>query len=413
VPVKRGMSIPDVAVMPSRPKYERQLAYTHKHPYYPAAHPTTKKQKPCESVMEAVKANIAGGIEDTFFVADLGALKRQHHKWSRLLPRVVRSILQLWYEAIASSHNQVVMIVYNCIHPIPQGSYYAVKCNTDPELLKTLVSLCDGFDCASLREIQTMLELGVPPTNIIYANPCKAPAHIRYARDHGIHVMTFDNPGELSKIKAINPNAKMVLRILTDDSHSNCPFGVKFGAHPNVTLSLLETAKELGLEVVGVSFHVGSGCMDPLAYDDAIRRAHKVFAQGHSLGFNMTLLDVGGGFPGTEKEEMTSINLEGFAPILNKALDTYFPPESNIKVIAEPGRYFAAPVFTLVTNIISLRVTAGSGGGDGDDKTSIMYYMNEGVYGSFNCTVFDPLAPLKPQVLTCGGKLVCSSQVGR
>jgi len=259
-----------------------------------------------------------------------------------------------------------------------------------------------------MGEIQTMLDLGVSPSNIIYANPCKPPAHIRYARDVGVHTMTFDNADELYKVHAINPHAKMVLRILTDDSHSVCQFGVKFGAHLSVTQSLLETAKKLGLEVVGVSFHVGSGCMDPMAYDDAVRRAKIVFDQGEAMGFNMTLLDVGGGFPGTEKEagsgyfgaDHGSITFEEIAPVLNKALDTYFP-EPHVKVIGEPGRYFAAPVFTLVTCITSRRVTRGNG----DNNKSIMYYTNDGVYGSFNCLMFDH-AVAKPLVLTRNNQMV-------
>lgn len=105
---------------------------------------------------------------------------------------------------------------------LEQSPFYAVKCNTDPQVLKTLVPLCTGFDCASMGEISTMLDLGVAPEHIIFANPCKPPAHIKYARDHGIHLMTFDNADELRKVQAINPQAKMVLRIITDDSKSVC-----------------------------------------------------------------------------------------------------------------------------------------------------------------------------------------------
>jgi hypothetical protein len=50
-------------------------------------------------------------------------------------------------------------------------------------------------------EIETMLQLGVPPSSIIYANPCKPPQHIAYARDHGVHLMTFDNADELAKAR--------------------------------------------------------------------------------------------------------------------------------------------------------------------------------------------------------------------
>jgi ornithine decarboxylase len=75
-------------------------------------------------------------------------------------------------------------------------------------VLKSLVSLKTGFDCASLVEMQTMLGLGVDPAKLIYAHPCKPPSHVRYALEHGVELMTFDNEDELQKIQSIHPAAK-------------------------------------------------------------------------------------------------------------------------------------------------------------------------------------------------------------
>jgi ornithine decarboxylase len=83
-----------------------------------------------------------------------------------------------------------------------------------------------NFDCASLGEIQTVMGLGVSADRIIYANPCKFPAHIRMARKLGVHTMTFDNMDELEKIYACNPEAHVVLRIATDDSKALCAFSM-------------------------------------------------------------------------------------------------------------------------------------------------------------------------------------------
>src|SRR5258708_6581248 len=107
--------------------------------------------------------------------------------------------------------------------------FYAVKCNSDLFVLKTLVSLGTGFDCASTEEIKTMLSLGVDPENIIFANPCKAHSNIRYSRDQHVNLMTADNADELRKIHAINPNADIVIRIYADDSKAICRLGKKFG----------------------------------------------------------------------------------------------------------------------------------------------------------------------------------------
>lgn len=119
-------------------------------------------------------------------------------------------------------------------------------------VIRTLAKCGTGFDCASKAEVQLVLDSGVSPNRIIYANPCKQASHIRYATSLDVDVMTFDNLDELYKIKSVAPFSKLVLRILTDDSKSVCRFGVKFGASISMIPILLSTAKELELNVIGI-----------------------------------------------------------------------------------------------------------------------------------------------------------------
>ncbi|OUM64579.1 hypothetical protein PIROE2DRAFT_67290 [Piromyces sp. E2] len=233
-----------------------------------------------------------------------------------------------------------------------------------------------------------MLNYGVPPNKIIYANPCKQNSHIRFAAEKGIEMMTFDNVDELLKVKKYHPNAKMVLRVVTDDSNSLCKFSIKFGASPSAARELLGKARELGINVIGVSFHVGSGCFASSSFRDAVLVARNIFDIGKEYGFDFTLLDVGGGFPGSDSEK---ISFGEVCEVLRTAVDKYFPP--NVRVIAEPGRYYSASAFTLATNIIARRIVKRDGSDDGvvglDDHPSFMYYVNDGIYGSFNCIMFD------------------------
>jgi ornithine decarboxylase len=219
--------------------------------------------------------------------------------------------------------------------------------------LRLLGALGAGFDCASQNEINTALRVGnVDPSRIIFANPCKAMSFIRHAARAQVDKMTFDNTDELYKIARGHPGAKLVVRILTDDSKSLCRLGLKFGA-PLVTVpTLLSKARELGLDVIGVSFHVGSGCFDPCAFADAIMRARTAFEMGREAGYEFELLDIGGGFEDAHFEET--------AGVVNSALDQYFRDRTNVKVIAEPGRYYVSRAFTLATNIIARRAKAPS-----------------------------------------------------
>jgi len=151
-----------------------------------------------------------------------------------------------------------------------------------------------GFDCASQAELEEVKSIGVKPEHVIYANPCKGKEHLTFAKSNGFDLMTFDNASELQKVISIHPTAKLVLRILPDDRYSLMPFGTKFGASFEESCKLISCCKELGASLVGVSFHVGSGCYSSQAWHDAIRLARRVFDEAEKAGFKLSTLDIGG-----------------------------------------------------------------------------------------------------------------------
>lgn len=266
--------------------------------------------------------------------------------------------------------------------PLTRTAPPAVKCNPDPQVLRLLAALGTGFDCASKTEIEQVLALGAAPERIIYAQPCKTNSYVRFVKSMGVKQMTFDNADELYKIASLFPEAELFLRIMTDDTSSLCRLSMKFGAAMDTTEALLTLAKSLKLNVVGVSFHVGSGASDPMAFYKAVRDADTVFRQGRELGFSLRTLDVGGGFTGDTFDEM--------AGVLRTALDEFFPAGCNVDVIAEPGRYFVSTAFTIACNIIARRTI--------EDPTldgrGYMVYVNDGVYGNFSSIMFDHQHPV-------------------
>lgn len=172
-----------------------------------------------------------------------------------------------------------------------------------------------------------------------------------------------------------------MLRIRCEAEVAQCPLGKKFGCDPVTEApKLLKIARSLNLNVIGISFHVGSGCQDNPIYFKAIGFSKTLFDEAEALGFNMTLLDIGGGFPGDNDKNIDDVSL-----FVNQGLETYFP-DKNIRVIAEPGRFYVASAFTLVTNIQSKKNIYDS---VTDDVNHVMYYINDGVYGSFNCLLYD------------------------
>lgn len=89
-----------------------------------------------------------------------------------------------------------------------------------------------------------------------------------------------------------------MVRIRCEAAKAQCPLGMKFGVELNEATALLALARALELDVVGVSFHVGSGCSDPPVFSRAIAAARSLFDTAKTMGFDLSLLDIGGGFPG-------------------------------------------------------------------------------------------------------------------
>ncbi|CAF4990040.1 unnamed protein product [Rotaria sp. Silwood1] len=259
----------------------------------------TKAQYTAEEFIQK-KIDLLKDEVEPFFAVDLEDVCNKHIRWLTSMPRVT--------------------------------PHYAVKCNDDINVIKLLSYLGAGFDCASKGEIKKVMDLGVSADRIIYANPCKQSSYIRYAQETGVEIMTFDNEQELMKIKQIYPNAKLVLRIVTDDSNAVCRFSMKFGADMNTARKLIDKAQEIDMTIIGVSFHCGSGQMTSKAFVDAIQNARIIMNYGIKLGFNMNLLDIGGGFPGNSG---TEDYFSEISAAVNKTLDEHFPDDGNIRIIAE------------------------------------------------------------------------------
>ena len=352
-------------------------------------------------VLEVMRRGVRAGAAEPFYAIDLHAALAKLALWRALLPNV--------------------------------EPFYAVKCNGDPALLLTLANAGVGFDCASAAEIDAVLGLGVSASRLLYANPIKQPTHVKRARDVGVNLTVFDAAHELGKMSELHPSCGLLLRIAVDDSQAQCVLSNKYGAQPKDAEKLLEAAYEKDLNVVGVSFHVGSGSSSTDAFRDAVERAARVFDLAEAKGKPMTILDVGGGFPGVDTQEMSFASM---AKGLSAALDEHFPRDKGakrggVRLIAEPGRFFACSTHHLAVNIIGKKVVPSaskpseetappvevSDNGNGENghgakaesaassssAPRTMYYINDGLYGSFNCVLYDHATP-ECEVLLAGGE---------
>ncbi|KAL7735471.1 hypothetical protein ACLKA6_019579 [Drosophila palustris] len=300
------------------------------------------------NVRQVISESQLEDCDEALNICDLSSVERKFRLWQQHLPRI--------------------------------KPYYAVKCNDDPTIVQTLAGLGVGFDCASKNELKQVLDCKVSPDRIIFANPCRPVSHLDYARQHHVVKGTVDNEFEIYKLHKHYPNSNLIVRFKCEAKEAQCPLGDKFGCDADIDASaLMLLAKALNLTVTGTSFHVGSGCSEFEAYDRAIKKAKNIFKFGELLGYDLKLLDIGGGFPGSDDAKFEKI-----AGIVNKAVDRHFADE-RVEIIAEPGRFFVAAAYTLICKIHAKREVRNAAG----KLDTIMYYLNDGVYGSFNCILYD------------------------
>ncbi len=264
------------------------------------------------------------------------------------------------------------------------GLYFAIKANPEPQIIKTLAAMNAGYDVASLQEYRSVIH-SVPASEkkdlktfiydrIILANTIKPIDTLKKLSNHRL-LVTFDNSEELKKIKKYCPDAGLICRIKVANVGSVVELSSKFGVEPGDATRLIESAFSSGLTVEGLSFHVGSQCLNIDNYINALEASASIFEELKSHGHELKLLNIGGGFPVPYDKNAPSF--KKLARKLNGEIDRLFP--KKIEVVAEPGRFLVAEAGTLVVSIVGKSVRDGK----------MVYYIDDGVYGTLSGVVFD------------------------
>jgi len=325
---------------------------------------------------------LAPGVKDKKLVSfTRGALKAEKDAVTGIIRSIVATSIPAQRSAFhALDLNKVLDLIAAWRRALPDvRPYYAVKCNPEPAILGALAALGAGFDCASRAEVEAVLRLGVQPSSIVYANPCKPEPHLEYAAEVGVNLATYDSEEEVAKVRRCHPKCELLLRLKgPDGAEAKYNLGTKYGAHADEVVPLLRAAQRAGINVVGVSFHVGSGVSRVDVYRGAIEAARAAFDEAVALGMPpMRVLDIGGGFTAG------ATTFGEAAAVVNDALLHYFGDLPSVEVIGEPGRYFAETAFTLAARVIGKRTR-------GEVRE---YWIDDGLYGSLNCILMDQYDP--------------------
>lgn len=245
---------------------------------------------------------------------------------------------------------------------------YAVKCNPDPFVLATLFDAgITGFDVASQEEVELVDDLFGDAAGLFFNNPAKSRDAIRAAHVvHGVRFFTVDHPSELDKLVAETrghgDEVSVAVRLATPPTAARYALSTKFGAAPDLAVDLLQEARRAGLRT-GLSFHVGSQCLDPGAFAQALTICRDVLRRA---GTEVDLLNMGGGFPAPYPGDGAARLDDYFrvADLGRRALGL----APDCLVLCEPGR---ALVGTAASTVMRVLMRKGD-----------TLYCNDGIYGN-------------------------------
>ncbi len=249
--------------------------------------------------------------------------------------------------------------------------YYAVKANPAPEILSLLAKLGSAFDTASVNEVDMVLAAGAAADRISYGNTIKKESDIAAAHAKGVTLYAFDSEAELGKISRAAPNSRVFCRILTSGAGADWPLSRKFGCEVAMAKRLLLQAADRGVVPHGVSFHVGSQQRDPNQWDSAVAEAADMFRELETRGVNLTMLNIGGGFPTKYRKSIPAMNEYG--QVIEESLNRHFGNRIP-DIIVEPGRQMVGDAGVIQTEVVLIANKA-----DNDSRRWV--YLDIGKFG--------------------------------
>jgi ornithine decarboxylase len=228
--------------------------------------------------------------------------------------------------------------------------FFAMKSNSAGPVLRRVRELGGSFEVASVAEMRMAEAAGVAPADLLYSNPVKAPGQIAEAAAAGLRRFAFDSEAELRKIAEYAPGSSVYARLRVDDHTSLFPLSRKFGAPTEAAGDLLLLASSLGLVPYGLTFHVGSQCTNPMAWERAIEQCGAVMRRLLRAGVRLEMLNIGGGFPARYTAPVPELSL--IAAVINGALGRL--PYQPALLAAEPGRYLVAESGVIGATVIGV-----------------------------------------------------------
>lgn len=261
-------------------------------------------------------------------------------------PETVTPSLVMNFNTISATYDRF-------LKAFPGGDiFYAVKANANPDVLRLVVNRGGGLEIASHAELTRSLSVGATGDRIICSNPIKNQTFLKEMHRVGVYAMVVDSTHEIEKVAQHAPGARVYVRLAVDNTGSVLPLAGKFGVDSTLALDLFDMARDYGLQPIGLSFHVGSQCLSPSNWANAIRACGEVWAAAEARGHRFYFLDIGGGFPAGHHHTPSIPTIEGIGAMTMDAIAEYIPSMDGLMLILEPGRGLVGESGVLMVEVV-------------------------------------------------------------
>jgi ornithine decarboxylase len=230
--------------------------------------------------------------------------------------------------------------------------FYAVKANPDTEVVRFLDGMGMDFEIASEGELGILSSLGIKGDRLISSNPVKSLRFLKEAVSYGVDRFAFDSEAEVDKLSVYAPGCSVYIRLSVPNEGSEWPLSKKYGVEVEDAVRLLEYSGQKGLVPVGITFHVGSQCLNIYSWDTALDKSKQLWEAARDRGIELRVLNIGGGYPIRYTKDVMGI--EDIEEKINSSIGNRFPEDIDVHI--EPGRSVVGDSGIFVSNVIGKAV---------------------------------------------------------
>ncbi len=249
------------------------------------------------------------------------------------------------------------------------GLSYAMKANPNPEILKVMMPLVDGFDVASIGELERAVAMGARPETISFAGPGKRAEELSRAIEAGIGSVNVESERELDLIAAAGRRSGLTARICIriNPSFELQGSGMRMGGGANqfgideeLVPAILEKIRTMPVDFRGFHIFAGSQNLNAEVLCAALEKSLDLAVRLSGPRANeIAILNLGGGFgiPYFDKDEPLDVGRIGGC--LAGLLDAYQPLLPKARFIIELGRFLVGEAGLYLTRVLYKKTSRG------------------------------------------------------